>query len=138
MKRFIALAAVAGLAACSQAAPEADTEAPATEAAAPAAAPTTLAADGKPTYGKFNVTFEDGTKITSDVMPDGTYKITDASGKVVEEGKWEQKSAAQYCETSNKDGAVQVCYDEKVDVKGVYTSYNPATKQTATVVRVEG
>lgn len=137
MKKLIALAASAALAGCSQPASEPETEA--TEAAAPAAAETatTMAADGKPSTGKFEVTMKDGTKITADVKPDGTFQVTDADGKVVDTGKWVQKSPEQYCETSDKEGSKEVCYTEKFE-NGVYTSLNPETGETATVVRVEG
>lgn len=137
MKKLIALAASAALAGCSQPASEPETEA--TEAAAPAAAETatTMAADGKPSTGKFEVTMKDGTKITADVKPDGTFQVTDADGKVVDTGKWVQKSPEQYCETSDKEGSKEVCYTEKFE-NGVYTSLNPETGETATVVRIEG
>jgi hypothetical protein len=137
MKKLIAMASLASLAACSQPAPEPETEA--TEAAAPAAAETvtTTAADGKPSAGKFEVTMKDGTKFTADVKPDGTYQVTDAAGKVTDTGKWVQKSPEQYCETSDKEGSKEVCYTEKFE-NGVYTSFNPVTGDTATVVRVEG
>ncbi|MCT2560176.1 hypothetical protein N0B51_14430 [Tsuneonella sp. YG55] len=137
MKKFVAAAALGALAACSQPAPEPETDAAATEAEAPAAMPTTLAADGKPSYGKFEVTMPDGQKIVANVKPDGTFEVTDASGAVIDSGTWEQKSPEQYCETSSKEGSEQVCYDEKV-VDGVYQSTNPKTGETATVVRLEG
>ena len=136
MKRLIALAAAATLAACTQPAPEAEADATPAEAAAPAEA-TTLAADGKPSTGKFEVTMKDGTKHTAEVMPDGMFRVTDADGKVIDTGKWVQKSPEQYCETSDKEGSTEVCYTEKV-VDGVYTSLNPVTGDTATVVRIEG
>ncbi len=98
--------------------------------------PATTAADGGPSYGKFEVTQADGTKFVSNVKPDGTYEVTDASGAVVDSGTWEQKSPEQYCETSSKEGSEQVCYDEKV-VDGVYHSDNPKTGEKATVVRLD-
>lgn len=135
MKKIIAVAALAALAACSQA----ETPAPeATEEAAAAPAAETLAADGRPSHGKFEVTRADGGKHTTDVMPDGTYKVTDADGKVTDTGKWVQKSPAEYCETSDKAGSKEKCYAEAVDDKGVYTSKDPETGEVATVVRVEG
>ena len=135
MKRIIVIAALAAVAACSQPAPEASAE---KAAEAPAAAAQTLAADGKPSHGKFTVTHKDGKVHTAEVKPDGTYSVTDADGKVMETGKWEQKSQEQYCETSDKEGAKQKCYEEKVDDKGVYTSKDPETGDVSTVVRVEG
>jgi hypothetical protein len=135
MRNLIAMAALASLAACTQPAPEPETDA--TEAAAPAETAVTMAADGKPSTGKYEVTMEDGTKIIADVRPDGTFQVTDADGKVVDTGKWVQKSPEQYCETSDKEGAKEICYTEKFE-DGVYTSLNPETGKTATVVRVEG
>lgn len=138
MKKIVAAAALVALAACSKPAPEpeADTTPMATEDAAPEAMPTTLAADGKPSYGKFEVTQDDGSKIVANVKPDGTFEVTDASGAVIDSGTWEQKSPEQYCETSSKEGSTQVCYDEKV-VDGVYQSTNPNTGKTSTVVRLD-
>ena len=134
MKRIIAIAALAALAACSKPAEEPAAPAEATAEAVPAE---TLAADGKPSHGTFTVTKKDGKVHTADVKPDGTYAVT-VDGKVVETGKWEQKSPEQYCETADKEGAKQKCFEEKVDDKGVYTSKDPDTGEVATVVRVEG
>lgn len=140
MKKIFAFAALAALSACSQPAPApeaavtADTSADATEAAAAA---TNIAADGKPTVGKYEVTRPGGKRYTTEAKADGTYAIT-VDGKVVETGKWEQKSPEQYCETADKPDAKQKCFDEKVDAKGVYTSTDPENGEVAVVVRVEG
>ncbi len=133
MKRIVLLAAVAALAACSKpaTAPEADAS------ATPEAAATNIAADGGPSHGKFAVTRSNGDKYTTDVKPDGTYVVTAADGKVIETGKWEQKSPESYCETADKEGAKQKCFAEKVE-NGVYTSTDPENGQVSTVVRVKG
>jgi len=135
MKKIMLVAALTLVAACSQepAAPDTDAtpEAVATEVA-------TLAADGKPSTGKFEVTMADGTKVTVDVKPDGTYSAVGADGATVDTGKWEQKSPELYCETSDEEGATQKCYSEKVDENGVYTSTDPDTGDVATVVRLDG
>ncbi|MGN3973839.1 hypothetical protein [Tsuneonella sp. SYSU-LHT278] len=136
MKKFVAATALVALAACSQPAPEPEADAAATEAAAPEAMTNTLAADGKPSHGKFEVTMPDGQKIVANVKPDGTYEVTDASGTVVDTGTWEQKSPNQYCETSSKEGSTQVCYNEEV-VDGVYQSTDPKTGKVSTVVRLD-
>lgn len=133
MKRIIVIAALAAVAACSQPAPAPEP----TPEAAPVAAAETLAADGKASHGTFKVTRGDAT-YTTVVKPDGTYSVTGADGKVMETGKWEQKSPEQYCETADKEGAKQKCFAEQVDDKGVYTSKDPDTGEVATVVRVEG
>ena len=137
MKRIIAVAALAALAACSKPAEAPAAPAEATAEAAPAAAAETLAADGKPSHGKFKVTRPNGDVVMDDVRADGTYVATLADGKT-ETGKWEQKGPNLYCATEDKEGAKQKCYDEKVDDKGVYTSKDPETGEVSTIVRVEG
>ena len=142
MKRTIAIAALAAIAACSkpEPTPEATSEAPMEASAEASAAPAgeTLAADGKPSIGTFKVTRKDGTTYTAETNADGTYAVTGTDGKVMETGKWEQKSPAEYCETSDKEGAKQKCFAEKVDDKGVYTSTDPENGEVSTIVRVEG
>ena len=137
MKKFVTVAALAALAACSKPAPEPETAATEEPAAMTTETVTTMAADGKPSTGKFEVTSAKGEKFNVEVKPDGTFEVTDASGKVADSGTWVQKSPEQYCETSSKEGSKEVCYEEKV-VDGVYTSKNPVTGETSTVVRIEG
>ena len=132
MKQIIALAAVAALAACSQSEPAPEPTATAEPAAE---TPATTAADGLPSWGKFGVTKPDGTHIVVDVNEDGTYAAMSDDGKVLETGKWEQKSPESYCETPDTDGAEQVCYSEQV-VDGVYTSTDPVSGEVSTVVRM--
>ena len=136
MKRIIAIAALAALAACSKPAEEPAAPAEATAEAAPAAA-AAMAADGKPTVGKYKVTRADGSVMMEDLRADGTFVSTSADGKT-ETGKWEQKGPNLYCATEDKEGAKQLCFDEKVDDKGVYISTHPETGEVSTVVRVEG
>ena len=138
MRKIVVIAAVAALAACSKPAPApeaaTDTAVDTTAAAAPAAQ--TMAADGKPSTGTFKITSSTGEVFMEEVKADGTYVDT-KDGKVVETGKWEQKSPALYCWTKDGPDAKQVCSDEKVE-NGVYTSVNQETKKASTVVRVEG
>ncbi len=134
MKKIVLIAALAAASACSKPAPDADASA-APEASAPAATATNIAADGKPSVGKYKVTSADGKTMVEETKADGTYVDT-ADGKVVETGRWEQKSQAVYCYTKDGKGEAQKCNDEKVE-NGVYTSRNPDGK-TSTVVRIEG
>ena len=135
MKRIFVIAALATVAACSQPAPAPEPTAEASaEAAAPAAAAGTLAADGKPSHGTFKVTTAKGDVLMDEVKPDGTY-VTSKDGKVIETGKWVQKSPTLYCYTKDQKDAVQECNEEKVE-NGVYTSKNPKG-EVATIERVE-
>ena len=141
MKRIVIVAALAALAACSEAETEADTAAAETEAtkevaAAPAEATSGIAADGQPTPGMYRITTADGQVFMEEVKADGTYVQTDADGKVVETGKWNQKSPTQYCYTKDEEGAVEECNTESMDAQGVWTSTGPEGK-TAKVERVQ-
>ena len=133
MKKFLVIAALAAVSACSDPAPapEADASA-AAEAAAPAAE--NDAADGKPSVGTYKITTAKGEVLIEEVKADGTYVGT-IDGKVVETGKWEQKSPTLYCTTEDKKDAVQKCNEEKVE-NGVYTSKS-ADGEVSTVERVE-
>ena len=136
MKTIVIVAALATLAACSK--PDAAPAADATEQAAATAAPAvqTVAADGKSSVGLFKVTSADGQVSTEEDKPDGTY-VSTRDGKVAETGKWEQKSAGEFCYTKDEPNPKQLCNTEKVDAKGIWTSVNAAGK-TSTVVRVGG
>lgn len=135
MRKHLTIAVLAALAACSKPAPAPDAEASAEPVAATAAATTNVAADGKPSVGMFKVMTHDGKTIMEDVKADGTYSDT-IDGKVVETGKWNQKSPSQYCYTSDEKGAAEKCGDEKIE-NGVWTSKN-AKGEVATVVRIAG
>lgn len=136
MKRIIAIAAIAAIAACSKPAPtpEATSEAPMEASAEASAAPAaeTVAADGKSSVGTFKVTTSDGKVFTEEDKADGTY-VTTQDGKVIETGKWVQKSPSQFCYTEDKKQ--EICNTEQVDDKGVWTSKNPEGK-IATIERV--
>jgi hypothetical protein len=131
MKKLLVIAAFAAVSACSKPAPAPEAEA----SAAPEAAATNIAADGKSSVGKFKVTSAKGEVVMVDVKADGTYATT-KDDKVVETGKWEQKSPAQYCYTKDEKDAVQQCDEEKVE-NGVYTSKNPKG-EVSTIERIEG
>ena len=131
MKKFILLAAVAALAACSKPAeaPEADAS------AAPEAVATNIAADGKSSIGKFKITDKDGAVYMEEDKADGTY-IGTKDGKVVETGKWVQKDPNTFCYTKDEKDPKEVCNTETVE-NGVWTTKN-AKGEVSTVERVEG
>jgi hypothetical protein len=129
MKKLLVIAALVAVSACSKPAPAPEAEA----SAAPEAAPTNIAADGKSSVGTFKVTSAKGDVVTVEVKADGTYAATQ-DGKVVETGKWEQKSPELYCYTKDEKDAVQQCDSEKVE-NGVYTSTN-AKGEVSTVERI--
>ena len=137
MKRIIAIAAIAAVAACSKPAPapeatsEVSMEATAEASTAPVAE--TVAADGKSSAGMFKVTTGEGV-FMEDVKADGTY-VQSKDGKTVETGKWVQKSPSQYCYTKDEKDAKEACNTEQVDEKGVWTSKD-AEGKVATVERV--
>ena len=137
MKRIILVAALASVAACSKPAPtpEATSEAPMEASAEASSAPTAepVAADGKSSVGTFKVTTEKGVFMEED-KADGTYTSTQ-DGKVVETGKWVQKSPSEFCYTKDEKDAKEVCNTEQVDDKGVWTSKD-ADGKVATIERV--
>ena len=136
MKKLVLAAALAALAACSK--PEAAPTADVTEQAAASAAPAaqTVAADGKPSTGTFKINAADGKVYMEEDKPDGSYTATQ-DGKVVDTGKWVQKSPAEFCYTKDEPNPKQRCGAEKVDEKGVWTSTNPDGK-VSTIERVAG
>lgn len=134
MKKLLAIAALTAISACTKPAPAPEADASAA-AATSAPAAEVLAADGKSATGTYKVTMPDGMVIMDEVKPDGTYSITGADGKVMETGKWEQKSPSLYCYTKDEANAKQVCNEEKIE-NGVWTAKDPDGK-IATVVRVE-
>jgi len=133
MKKILLVAALATLAACSKqdAAP---TEVATQAAAVPAATPAgTVAADGKPSVGKFKITSHDGKVYMEEDKADGTY-VTTLDGKVMDTGKWEQKAQGTFCFTKDAKDAKQECNAEKVE-GGKWTTTN-AKGQVSTVERV--
>jgi hypothetical protein len=132
MKRILIAAACASLAACS---PAETTD----EAAAPAetaeVATEVTAADGGPPYGMFKVTQADGTVSMEEVREDGTY-TSKVEGEEPTTGKWQQTTSDAYCTTSDEEGAVEKCYAETVDEKGIWTSTDPDDGKVSTIERV--
>ncbi len=132
MKKIMLLVAIAAVSACSKPEPAADAEA---TPVAVASAEANIAADGKSSVGKYKITLANGDVVMEEVKADGTYADM-VDGKVIETGKWVQKSPSQYCYTKDKPEAVEECNAEKVE-NGVWTSTNPKG-ETSKVERVEG
>jgi hypothetical protein len=131
MKKIVLVAALATMAACSK--PEAAPTEAATEVAAPTPAAENIAADGKPSVGKFKVTSHDGKVYMEEDKADGTYVGT-VDGKVVDTGKWEQKDPGTFCFTKDAKDAKQECNAEKVEA-GKWTTTN-AKGEVSIVERV--
>ena len=103
MKRLLVVAALAGtLAACGGAAEESDEP----ELAATTEAATAAAAES--TAGTYEVTLADGSKMTSELKPDGTYEDKDAAGAVAESGTWADRDGMT-CFTP-ADGKPELCF----------------------------
>lgn len=137
MKKLMMIAALASVTACSK--PEATPTEAATEATAATPAATTaenIAADGKPSVGKFKITSHDGKVYMEEDKADGTYVGT-LDGKVTETGKWEQKDRGTFCftkDTKDAKDAKQECNAEKVEA-GKWTTTN-AKGEVSIVERV--
>lgn len=130
MRKIILVAALATITACNQA--EAPAEPEATEEVT--TDEVSVAVDGLPSVGVYNVTMADGTTSTFEAKEDGTYTSTDADGIITETGTWRQESPAVWCETPDIEGATEVCFDERME-GGVYMSTNRETGETATITR---
>ena len=128
MKRLVLVGLLAGaLAACNNAAEEADTAEAEADTAAAEAAPTAemVTANGS-APGTYEVTAADGTKTQSLLNADGTYTDTDADGTVTATGTW-----------SVVDG--KTCFDEEGDEPAVcYTETAPGADGTFTATPDEG
>ena len=131
MKKFVLLATVAALAACSKPAPAPEASASDTAAASVAAA--NVAADGKPSVGKFKITSHDGKIYMEEDKADGTYATTQ-DGKEVETGHWRQPDPNTFCFTKDVKDAKEECNAEKVE-GGKWTTTN-AKGEVSIVERV--
>ena len=108
MKKLVLVAMLSGaLAACGDAAEEADDTATAETAEivapAPAATPTSSA-------GSYEVSAADGTAWTANLKADGTYEDLDAEGKVTETGTWEDRPDGKTCFDSEGGDDTVVCF----------------------------
>lgn len=119
MKRLVLVGLLAGaLAACGDAAEEADdTTTAETAEATPAAEPTSWA-------GTYDVAMADGMKFTSVLNPDGTYTDTGEDGTVTETGTWEERPDGKVCFDSEGGDDTVNCFtagDEQADGTMVVT-----------------
>lgn len=123
MKKLIALAAIATLAACGERAEEA----PAPVETTAAAAPEMTAAD---IAGTYDAKYPDGTTHVVVINPDGSFTDTDGEG-VETKGMWASKDGKS-CFDPEGD-APEACWtDGEPDANGVFT----ATAPDGTVVTV--
>ncbi|GAA4641563.1 hypothetical protein GCM10023115_00720 [Pontixanthobacter gangjinensis] len=132
MKKILIIAAVASLAACSA---EKKADETATPAETVEVATETTAADGGPSIGTFKVTDAEGKVSIEELRADGTYTST-SEGEEPKTGKWEQKSPESFCSTPDAEESKQTCYAETVGEDGVWTSTDPDDGSVSTVERV--
>ncbi len=131
MKKIIAVATLAALAACSPAEDAAEAEAP--DAAAEEAM--VMAADGGAPYGTFKITNAEGAVLTEVINEDGTFTSTDEAGETTT-GTWAQKPG-EFCTTVDAEGAEEQCFAETVNDEGQWTSVDPDDGEVSIVERVE-
>ena len=120
MKRFVLLAGIALLAACSQNDEAAAPEATATEAMPMDAGATPAAGGGTP--GVNDVTRADGTKLVTTLNADGTYQRD--YGDTVEKGTWVNKGN-QTCFDPAGDAAESCNTRGPAAADGSFESTNP-------------
>lgn len=106
MKKLIAIASIAALAAC-QSEPAEEPVAEETVTEAPEAV--TVANGSAP--GTYEATAADGTVMTTVINEDGTYTDSDAEGNVVAEGNWAVVDG-KTCFTPTTEGVEAMCFTE--------------------------
>lgn len=134
--KYIALAAaLVAVSACSPAEPEDAAGADTMAVEDTAIVEASMAADGMPTPGTYEVTNSAGDVTTEVLNEDGTYMSTYADG-TVETGNWEQRSPAEFCAQA-ESAEEMTCFAESVDENGVWSSIDPNDGEVSTVVRVD-
>lgn len=125
MRKFLAIASFAALAACTQPA-----ETPAEPAAEPAEAAAAATDDSTPPPGDYAVKAADGTMSTTRLNGDGTFETTEADGTKIK-GKYVRKDGKD-CFDDDGDQA-EVCWTAgEPAADGTFTS----TSSTGEVVTV--
>jgi hypothetical protein len=120
MKKLVLIAAVAALSACNNTAAEPAAQ-PSAEAATTVAVDTSLATDGMPNAGTYEVITADGKVLTQTVNADGTFTSV-KDGKTTK-GTWTSTGPGNFCET--EEGKTEPsCYAETISADKVWTSVN--------------
>ena len=129
MKRLVLVAMLAGaLAACGDAAEEADDTA--TEAPAPVE---TVAADSMAGTYEFEM---DGKVTTAVLNPDGTYADSQ-DGEVVESGTWREMDDGMTCFDAEGEDTAEVCFTTtEPDAEGVFTATPNDGSEPLTVKKI--
>ena len=130
MKRFVVLAGIALLAACSQNEEAAAPEAVASEEMPVDAGATPAVAEATP--GVNDVTRPDGTKLVSTLNADGTYERD--YGETVEKGKWVSRGG-QTCFDPEGEAAESCNTRGPAAADGSFESTNPETGVSKVVPR---
>lgn len=132
MRKFLSIAAFAALSACNNNASE-PVAAPTAEVAT-VAVDTSLATDGMPNVGTYEVTLSDGKVVTQTVNADGTV-VSVKDGKTTK-GTWTSTGPGNFCETD--EGKTEPsCYAETISADKVWTSINVKDpKDRSTVKRL--
>ena len=99
--------------------------------ATPSAA--SMAVDGKPDAGTYDVTGPDGIAIKQTISADGTI-VNVKAGKTVK-GTWTKKGVSTYCMTMEGEVAAK-CYTDKMDGTTWRSTNDNDPKDTATIVRI--
>jgi ABC-type transport system substrate-binding protein len=131
MKKLIALAALAALAACGD-----RTEEAAPEDTATAEATTAAAGMGEDPTGSYTVTMTDGSTGTTVINADGTYVDTDKDGKQVK-GTFARRDGKD-CFDPEGEGAEECWTIGTTNPDGSFTATAPDGKTTVTVTRSAG
>ena len=98
--------------------------------------PIEFAADGSRAVGLYRATSSDGTVLIELLASDGTYLFMNESAFTIESGKYCQRSESKLCFLSNAVDAQEVCYDERIDKDGTWTSTEIGTQETVTIERL--